>query len=184
MVLTSTKSISLGFSAPNFRLLEPINNRLVSLDDIKSEKGTLIVFMCNHCPYVIHVLPELVKIALDYISQGISFIAINSNDIILYPDDSPEKMCDLVKNYNIPFPYLFDDTQEIAKLYSAECTPDFNIFDGNMKCVYRGQIDSSRPGNKIPLSGLDIRRALDSLLLNKKILGDQTPSVGCNIKWK
>ncbi len=184
MVLTSTKPISLGFIAPDFQLLEPISNKLVSLDDIKSAQGTLIVFMCNHCPYVIHVLPELIKIAQDYTSKGISFVAINSNDIISYPDDSPEKMCYLVRNFSIPFPYLFDATQEIAKLYSAECTPDFSIFDGNMKCVYRGQIDASRPGNKIPQSGSDIRRALDYLLLNKKIFTNQIPSVGCNIKWK
>ena len=147
MSLTPTRKIPLGFAAPAFNLINPNNNKLEKLKNLQSDKGTLIIFMCNHCPFVVHILPELVNIAYDYINKGISFIAINSNDIISYPQDSPENMIKLIKEYNIPFPYLFDESQEVAKAYSAECTPDFNMFDGNMRCVYRGQIDSSRPGN-------------------------------------
>jgi len=133
---------------------------------------------------VVHVLEGLVKLANDYMSKDISVIAINANDIINYPDDSPEKMIDLIHEYNIPFPYLFDESQEVAKLYSAACTPDFSVFNGKMECVYRGQLDNSRPGNNEPVTGSDIRMVLDSILTNTEISGVQKPSVGCNIKWK
>ena len=184
MSLTPTRKIALGFTAPLFNLLNPKNNKLEKLEDLCSDKATLIVFMCNHCPFVVHILPELVNIANDYINKGISFIAINSNDIISYPQDSPENMIKLVKEYNIPFPYLFDESQEVARAYSAECTPDFNLFDGNMKCVYRGQMDSSRPGNNKEKNGYDIRQALNKIISGELVSPNQTPSIGCNIKWK
>ena len=184
MSLTPTREIDLGFTAPPFNLLNPINNKLEKLEDLHSDKATVIIFMCNHCPFVVHILPELVDIAYEYINKGISFIAINSNDIISYPQDSPENMIKLVKEYNIPFPYLFDESQEVARAYSAECTPDFNIFDRNMRCVYRGQIDSSRPGNNKEKNGYDIRPTLDKIIKGESVSANQIPSIGCNIKWK
>ena len=184
MSLTSSKIIDLGFTAPSFNLLNPINNKLEKLQTLKSNTATVIIFMCNHCPYVLHVLPELVDIAYEYTNKQISFIAINSNDIISYPQDSPKNMIKLIKEYNIPFPYLFDETQDVARAYSAECTPDFNIFDGNMNCVYRGQMDSSRPGNNKERNGYDIRRILNKIMIGETIFSNQVPSVGCNIKWK
>lgn len=184
MVLTPTKQIPLGFLAPDFELLNPLSGETQSLINLQSNKATLIVFMCNHCPYVIHILDGLIALAQDYSSQGVSVIAINSNDTLNYPDDSPEKMIDLVTDYKIPFPYLFDSTQSVAKAYNAECTPDFSVFDGAMKCVYRGQMDDSRPGNNLPVTGDDIRLVLDSVLLGNNIGISQKPSVGCNIKWK
>ena len=184
MSLTPTREIPLGFTAPEFNLINPNNNKLEKLKNLQSDKGTLIIFMCNHCPFVVHILPELVNIAYDYINKGISFIAINSNDIVSYPQDSPKNMIKLVKEYNIPFPYLFDESQEVARAYSAECTPDLNIFDGNMKCVYRGQIDSSRPGNNKEKNGYDIRQALNKIISGELVSPNQIPSIGCNIKWK
>lgn len=184
MALTPTKNIPLGFIAPKFNLINPNENKKQTLSDLKGEKGTVIVFMCNHCPYVIHILPELIKIANDYIQKGISFIAINSNDITSYPEDSPENMIKLIKEYQIPFPYLFDESQETAKAYSAECTPDFSIFDKEKKCVYRGQMDSSRPGNNKEVNGFDIRKVLDQIINKEAISTEQIPSIGCNIKWK
>lgn len=142
------------------------------------------MFICNHCPYVKHVMQGLVDLAKDYIPKGIAFVAINSNDVDNYPDDHPDLMKDVAERYGFPFPYLFDETQEIALAYSAACTPDFNIFDGELKCVYRGQLDDSRPGNKLPVTGKDIRDALDAVLAGKKVSENQIPSVGCNIKWK
>jgi len=184
MVLTPTKKIPLGYQAPQFTLLNPLTRKVESLDELKSNKATLIVFMCNHCPYVIHVLNALVELTNDYIPKGVSVIGINSNDIINYPDDSPEKMIGLIHNYKIPFPYLFDETQDVARAYSATCTPDFSVFNNNMECVYRGQLDDSRPGNNEPISGSDIRLVLDALLSNKSVSSFQKPSIGCNIKWK
>ena len=184
MALTPTKQIPLGFIGPEFDLINPKENKKQKLSDLKSDKGTLIVFMCNHCPYVIHILPELVNIANNYMKKGISFIAINSNDIISHPQDSPENMVKLIEEYKIPFPYLFDESQEIAKAYSAECTPDFSIFNKDLKCVYRGQMDDSRPGNGKEINGSDIRTVLEQLINNKPISSNQTPSTGCNIKWK
>ena len=184
MVLTSTISKKLGFKAADFRLLEPLTNKYVKLDDVKSKHVTLIVFMCNHCPYVIHILPQLVKIANDYKKKGVSVIGINSNDISEYPDDSPAKMLDLIKKYKIPFVYLFDETQEIAKSYYAACTPDFSLFNSDMVCLYRGQMDSSRPSNDLANDGKDIRMAIDAIISGKNVKLPQIPSIGCNIKWK
>ena len=184
MALTPTKNIPLGFLAPHFNLLNPLTNKKVDLNEIKGSKATVIIFMCNHCPYVIHILDQLVKIANDYTEKQIAFIGINSNNIISHPQDSPENMVKLINEYNIPFHYLFDETQEVAKAYDAACTPDFSVFDKNMKCVYRGQIDSSRPGNKLPNNGRDLRVVLENILNNKSISEKQIPSIGCNIKWK
>ncbi len=184
MTLTPTKNIPLGFTAPRFKLLNPLTNKIENLDDLKGEKATVIIFMCNHCPYVIHILDELVKIANDYKEKDICFIGINSNNIISHPQDSPENMVKLIEEYNIPFSYLFDETQEIAKLYDAACTPDFSIFDKNIKCLYRGQMDSSRPGNNKPNNGKDMREVLENILNNQPVSKSQLPSIGCNIKWK
>ena len=184
MALTPTKKIPLGFQAPNFDLLNPMLGKKQSLIELQSTKATLIVFMCNHCPYVIHLLEGLVQLARDYLCQDVAFIGINSNDIINYPDDNPENMVKLITEYGIPFPYLFDNSQEIAKAYHATCTPDFSIFNGDMNCVYRGQMDDSRPGNDKAVTGHDLRLVLDSILSDKKIHFLQKPSIGCNIKWK
>jgi len=184
MALTPTKQIPLGFKAPKFNLLNPYTGNIESLDELNSEIGTLVIFMCNHCPYVIHVLDQIVKLSNEYMSKGISIIGINSNDIVNYPDDSPDNMIELIKKYKIPFPYLFDDNQDVAKAYHAACTPDFSVFNSNMTCVYRGQLDDSRPGNKNPVTGKDIRLILDSLISREPTDFVQKPSVGCNIKWK
>jgi thiol-disulfide isomerase/thioredoxin len=184
MSLTPTTQIPLGFKAPDFSLFDTISQKEVSLSELASDKGTVIMFICNHCPFVKHVIQGLVDLANDYIPQGISFIAISSNDVKNYPQDSPELMREEAARLEYPFPYLYDETQEVARAYSAACTPDFNIFDGELKCVYRGQIDDSRPGNGIPITGKDMLTALDALLKGEKIREDQIPSVGCNIKWK
>lgn len=184
MARTPTKNIPLGFDAPFFELSEPLSGKNISLNDIKGEKGTLIMFICNHCPFVIHVLDELISIGNDYKNKGIGIVAINSNDVDNYPDDHPDKMKKLAKEKNFPFPYLFDESQEVAKAYEAACTPDFNLFDTEGKCVYRGQLDGSRPGNDIPVTGVDLRKALDQVISGKEVPEDQMPSIGCNIKWK
>ncbi|NOZ45232.1 MAG: thioredoxin family protein [Chlorobi bacterium] len=184
MSLTPTIQIPLGFKAPEFSLPDPVNGGFKSLSELKSDKATVIMFICNHCPYVKHVNKGLVELANDYIVKGVSFIAINSNDADNYPEDSPENMKKAAGELKYPFPYLFDETQEVAKAYDAACTPDFNIFNGDMQCVYRGQLDSSRPGNNIPVTGKDIRKALDLILEGKTVPEEQIPSVGCNIKWK
>jgi peroxiredoxin len=184
MARTPTKQIPLGFDAPDFNLPEPLTGRMVSLGDIKGPKGTLVMFICNHCPFVKHVLDELVKIGNDYMDKGIGMVAINSNDVENYPDDHPDRMKELAAAIKLPFPYLFDETQEVAKAYDAACTPDFDLFDANGKCVYRGQLDGSRPGNDTPVTGKDLRIALDLVLNGRPVPEDQLPSIGCNIKWK
>ncbi|WLR43371.1 thioredoxin family protein [Bacillus carboniphilus] len=184
MARTESNMFPLGNKAPNFELFNPTTGGKTSLEDVKSDKATVIMFICNHCPFVIHVQEELVKLANDYITKGVSFIAINSNDVSQYPDDSPENMKKKAEELNYPFPYLYDETQEVAKAYDAACTPDFYIFDKNMVAVYRGQLDDSRPGNNKPVTGESIRKALDALLVNEPISSDQKPSLGCNIKWK
>jgi hypothetical protein len=142
------------------------------------------MFICNHCPYVKHVIDGIIEMANDYIPKGVSFIAINSNDVENYPDDSPEKMQQLAREKNFPFPYLFDESQEVARAYHAACTPDFSIFDAELKCTYRGQMDSARPGNGEPVTGSDIRAALDAMIAGNAVNAEQFPSVGCSIKWK
>lgn len=184
MARTQTTSIALGFQAPEFLLPDSISGQEISLNDIKGVKGTLVIFMCNHCPFVVHVIHELVRLGNDYLNSGINIVAINSNDVENYPDDSPEKMKHLSQEIQIPFPYLFDESQEVAKAYDASCTPDFSVFDGAMKCIYRGQLDGSRPGNDVLVDGRDIRMVFEALLSGQEVAKNQMPSIGCNIKWK
>ncbi len=184
MARTETKPIELGFEAPDFTLPDPVSGGERSLADVKGEKGTVVFFICNHCPYVKHVQPELVRVARDYQPRGIGFVAINSNDVANYPDDSPERMKEVAEEWNYPFPYLFDETQEVARAYDAACTPDISVFDASLTCVYRGQLDDSRPRNDEPLNGKDLRAVLDALLEGLEVPKEQKPSVGCNIKWK
>ncbi len=184
MARTLSNMLPLGTSAPNFSLIDTVSQSAKNLQQLKGEKGTVIMFICNHCPFVIHVNPELVKLANDYSEKGIGFIAISSNDAINYPQDGPSKMTEHAKENDYPFPYLYDETQEVAKAYDAACTPDFYLFDGDLKLAYRGQLDDSRPGNGIPVSGKDLRNALESVIEGKQVVSLQKPSIGCNIKWK
>lgn len=174
----------LGVNAPDFLLPDALSGKVLSLQDIKGEKGTLIMFICNHCPFVIHVNNELVKLSNKYQSRGIKMVAINSNDVEKFPDDSPVNMKVVAKQIGYSFPYLFDESQEVAKAYDAACTPDFFLYDAELQLVYRGQLDDSRPGNDIPVTGRDLRAALDALIEGKSIDENQRPSLGCNIKWK
>ena len=183
MSLTESTMLPLGTTAPNFHIRDVVSNNYYSLDDLKSDKATVIMFICNHCPFVIHVNPELVRMANEYKNQGVSFIAISSNDVDNYPEDAPDKMSIVAKVLKYPFPYLYDKYQEVAKAYDAACTPDFYVFDGDMKLTYRGRLDRSRPGNSVPLSGEDLRSAIDMTIAGKSI-DTQYPSAGCNIKWK
>ena len=184
MARTPSVMVSLGTKAPGFTLTDTVSGRQFSFFDVKGKKGTVIMFICNHCPFVKHVNLELVKLANEYTAKGFGFAAINSNDAENYPDDSPDKMKEAAFRLKYPFPYLYDETQEVAKAYNAACTPDYFIYDSDGHLVYRGQLDDSRPGNDIPVTGRDIRHALDSLLNNQPIPAEQRPSIGCNIKWK
>lgn len=184
MARTYSNMLALNTKAPDFNLLDTTSDTLKSLNELKGIKGTVIMFICNHCPFVVHVNEGLVKVAIDYQQKGISFIAISSNDVLNYPDDSPELMKKVAIKEQYPFPYLYDETQEVAKAYDAACTPDLYLFDANLKLVYRGQLDDSRPGNDIPVTGYDLRYALDCLIQNKENHCPQKPSIGCNIKWK
>ncbi len=183
MTLTPSTMLPLGTSAPDFTLPDTTGQQ-VSLDDFKDKRALLVMFICNHCPYVRHVKGELVALARAYQEKDVGVVAINSNDVANYPDDSPERMQEEVKQTGYPFPYLFDETQEVAKAYKAACTPDFYVFDQERKLVYRGQLDDSRPDSGTPVSGADLRAALDALLAGAPIEQDQKPSVGCNIKWR
>jgi thiol-disulfide isomerase/thioredoxin len=176
--------LKLGTTAPDFTLPDAISGDTKSLQQLKSNKATVVMFICNHCPFVKHVNEQLVKLAKDYQPKSISFVAINSNDVENYPEDSPEKMKQYAARLGYPFPYLYDETQEVARAYKAACTPDFYIFDGDLKLVYRGQLDGSRPNNGVPVTGEDIRAALDNLLAGSPVSAEQRPSLGCNIKWK
>ncbi len=184
MALTPSNMLPLGTKAPHFRLRSPVDEKEHSLDELKSDKATLIMFICNHCPYVKHVQKGLVDLANDYITKGVSFIAINSNDVEKYPEDSPANMKSVAQRLCYPFPYLFDESQDVARAYDAACTPDFYVFDSDLKLVYRGQMDDSRPGNGKPVTGRNIRDALDRILRGEAVGEDQIPSIGCNIKWK
>ena len=174
--------LPLGTQAPDFSLADT-DGKVVSRSDFKSKKGLLVIFMCNHCPYVKHVAEELKRLTDDYMAQGVGVVAISSNDAKAYPDDSPEKMKEEKAMRGYAFPYLYDATQEVAKAYHAACTPDFFLFDAEHKLVYRGQMDDSRPKTDRPVTGADLRAALDALLAGNPPLPTQTPSLGCNIKW-
>ena len=184
MALTESNMLELGVKAPDFMLPDTVSGKMMSLSDIKSEKATVVIFSCNHCPYVIHVNPELVRVAKDYQARGVSFVAISSNDVDKYPQDGPDKMKELAEQVGYTFPYLYDETQAVARAYDAACTPDIYVFDGALTLVYRGRLDGSRPGNDLPLTGADLRAALDAVLAGEAVNPKQYPSAGCNIKWK
>ncbi|MBV8077167.1 MAG: thioredoxin family protein [Planctomycetaceae bacterium] len=183
MVLTPSTMLSLGSKAPDFRLPDT-DGRTVSLDDFKDAPALLIIFLCNHCPYVKHVRHELAALAREYRDRGVAIVGISANDAAVYPDDSPEQMAREKAEVGYVFPYLYDESQEVAKAYQAACTPDFFVFDRNRSLVYRGQMDDSRPSNGRPVTGRDLRAALDAVLAGTPIPEDQKPSMGCNIKWK
>ncbi len=184
MAKTESRMLPLGTPAPDFALPDTVSGRTVGLDQVAGDKGTLVMFICNHCPFVKHVLDELVRLGRDYRDSGIGMVAISSNDVTGYPQDRPERMKELAESAGFEFPYLFDESQNTARAYDAACTPDFYVFDGQRKLVYRGQLDDSRPGNGIPATGKDVRAALDALLNGKPVAGEQKPSIGCNIKWR
>lgn len=185
MARTETTQIPLGFKAPTFELSNGVDSKTYTFNDVKGEKGTVVMFICNHCPFVVHVREELVKIANDYLSQGIGFVAISSNDVENYPQDSPALMKQLAEEMSFPFPYLYDESQEVAKAFDAACTPDFSVFGADDVCAYRGQMDGSRPGNGVAVDGVDMRRTLDLLVVGNEVPAEgQMPSIGCNIKWK
>jgi peroxiredoxin len=184
MALTESRMLPLGTKAPDFTLLDTVSGSEVNLNDLKSDQATVIMFLCNHCPYVIHVNDELVRLANDYIPHGVSFVAISSNDVLNYPMDGPDKMAEVARELNYPFPYLYDKSQEVAKQYDAACTPDFYLFDSNMILKYRGRLDNSRPNSGIPLTGTDLRNAINATLKGEEVQEVQYPSAGCNIKWK
>ena len=184
MARTPTVQLELGYNAPAFQLPNAIDNQSLSYPDVKGKNGTVVMFICNHCPFVVHVMDELIRIGNDYKSQGIGFVAISSNDAANYPDDSPEKMKQLAEEKSFPFQYLYDESQHVAKAYFAACTPDFSVFNANDVCVYRGQLDESRPGNSEPNNSKDLREVLNALVDGTQISEDQRPSIGCNIKWK
>ena len=184
MARTESTMLPLGTIAPFFSLQNPLTNSYETLTDIAGELGTVVMFICNHCPFVKHVNNEIVRVANDYRVLGFGFVAISSNDIEAYPEDGPWQMRETARKYNYSFPYLFDENQEVAKAYDAACTPDFYLFDSELKLVYRGQLDDSRPGNGIPVNGRDLREALDNIFNNRPQNKIQKPGVGCGIKWK
>ena len=183
MVKTASTMLFLGTPAPEF-CLPDVDGKKVSLADFQDAPALLLVFMCNHCPYVKHVAPELAELAFAYQKKGVAVVGINSNDWQSYPDDSPEQMAKEVKQRGYTFPYLYDETHEVAKAYRAACTPDFYVFDRDRKLVYRGQMDDSRPGSDVEVTGKDLRAALDAVLAGKPLPAQQKPSLGCNIKWR
>jgi peroxiredoxin len=184
MARTPSNMLALGTKAPDFTLTDTVSGDVLKLEDLKGTNGTMIMFICNHCPFVIHINPEIVKIANHYAQQGIGFIAISSNDAENYPQDGPKFMASHAKENHYPFPYLYDATQDVANAYDAACTPDFYVFNQDSELVYRGQLDDSRPGNGVPVTGHDLRQALDCLVSGNEHTEAQKPSIGCNIKWK
>jgi len=183
MAETPSTMLPLGTTAPHFRLPDPYG-KWVSLTDFKDAPALLVVFMCNHCPYVKHIRSKLAEVAKEYQAKGVGVVGINSNDVASYPDDKPEKMAEEIKQIGYTFPYLYDESQDVAKAYRAACTPDFYLFDREHRLVYRGQFDDSRPGNGRPVTGADLCAALDAALAGRSAPGTQRPSLGCNIKWK
>lgn len=183
MVKTASTMLPLGTPAPDFSL-KNVDGQTVSLSDFKDSKGLLVIFMCNHCPFVIHLREALAAFADEYMAKGMAVVGISANDVATHPDDSPEKMVEEAKAAGYNFPYLYDETQEVAKAYKAACTPDFFLFDQEQKLVYRGQFDDSRPGNDKPVTGADLKAACDAVVAGAPVTEDQKPSIGCNIKWK
>ncbi|HVT62012.1 MAG TPA: thioredoxin family protein [Legionellaceae bacterium] len=183
MVKKESAMLPLGTLAPSFALTDVSTNQLITLDTHKGRVATIIAFICNHCPYVKHINQELPRLVADFKDKGVELIAINANDAVQYPDDAPENMKVVAKQLGYNFPYLYDDTQEVALAYNAQCTPDFFVFDKDLRLVYRGQLDDSRIGNGLPVTGASIRSALTQVLNNQPISADQKPSIGCSIKW-
>lgn len=184
MARTPSNMLPLGTTAPEFSLRDTVSNKAMSFNDIKGSHGTVVFFICNHCPFVIHVNDTLVALANEFSSKGIGFVGVSSNDVENYPQDGPAEMKAHAAAAGYPFPYLYDETQEVAKAYDAACTPDIYLFDNAQKLVYRGQLDDSRPGNHIPSDGSDLKAAISALLKQEPPLNIQKPSIGCNIKWK
>ncbi|GMR07297.1 MAG: thioredoxin family protein [Gammaproteobacteria bacterium] len=184
MSRTLSTMLALGTRAPEFTLPEPATGKNVSLSDMNGSDALLVVFMCNHCPYVIHLQPALPALIREFQEKGLKAVAISANDVDNYPDDSPDKMIALAKQENYSFPYLYDESQEVARRYMAACTPDFFLFNADRRLVYRGQFDDSRPGNDLPVTGNDLRSAIGATLKGVALDPQQKPSMGCNIKWK
>jgi peroxiredoxin len=183
MAAVTSTMLPLGTQAPDFRLPDT-DGRLVACDDLKDAPALLVMFICNHCPYVKHIRSGLARFACDYLGRGLAIVAINANDVAAYPEDRPEKMAEEKRQAGYVFPYLYDETQAVAKAYRAACTPDFFLFDRERRLVYRGQFDDSRPGNDRPVTGADLRAAVDAVLAQRPVAAEQRPSIGCNIKWK
>ena len=184
MALTPSTMLPLGTPLPGFRLPDVTTGREVGTDDFTEERGLLVMFICRHCPYVIHVEEELARIGDDYAGTNLAILAVSSNDAVNYPQDGPEGLAAQASEQGFSFPYLYDESQQVARAYTAACTPDFFLFGPERTLVYRGQLDESRPGNGIPLTGMDLRAAIDAVLVGVPVPADQTPSIGCNIKWK
>ena len=184
MALTPSNMLPLGTRAPEFTLPDTVSGSSVQLQSAEGKKATVVMFICNHCPYVLHVNEEIVRLSNEYISKGVRFIAISSNDVENYPQDAPDKMKIQARKLGYNFPYLYDESQEVAKVYDAACTPDFYVFDDKLMLVYRGRLDESRPESVFPLTGNDLRNALDAVLNGEEVNTEQFPSMGCNIKWK
>ncbi len=184
MVLTASTMLPLGTKAPAFALTDVTTGQTVTLQNFSGKKGLLVMFICCHCPYVKHIQEALSRLGKDYESSELGIVAISSNDVENYPDDSPDKLKDMARAMQFKFPVLFDETQAVAQAYTAACTPDFFLFDADFRLVYRGQLDDSRPGNSLPVTGKDLRGAIDAVLIDQAVPVDQKPSIGCNIKWK
>jgi peroxiredoxin len=185
MALTeSTMTLELGTQAPDFALTDVVTGKTVKRDDFRGQKALLVMFICTHCPYVKHVEKGLAALGMDYDGEPVSIVAISSNDAEMYPDDGPEGLKQQAETMGFRFPYLYDQSQAVAKAYDAACTPDFFLFNADLRLVYRGQFDGSRPGNGIPVTGEDLRAAIDAVLAGRAVPGEQRPSIGCNIKWK
>ena len=185
MAKTPTTNIPLGFEAPSFTLLDVSSEAMVNSEEMFANGPTVVVFMCNHCPFVVHILEAFVAFAAECRDRGVNVVAISSNDVVNYPQDDVHLMKDLAETHGFTFPYLYDSTQDVARAYDAACTPDFSVFDANRICVYRGQFDGARPGNDVPVTGEDLRRVVDLLLQGRPVPAEgQRPSIGCNIKWR
>ena len=184
MARTPSSMKELGTKAPDFELTDVVTGRPVSRRDVAGAKGMLVMFICRHCPFVKHVQNELAAIGRDYRGRGVGVVAISANDVASHPEDSPTKLAYQAQELNFAFPYLFDESQQVARAYDAQCTPDFFLYDADGALVYRGQLDEGRPGNEIPVTGGDLRAALDALIAGRPISSEQRPSIGCNIKWR
>lgn len=184
MALTSSTMLPLGTPLPAFQLPDVVSGKLISPEQFRDKKALLVMFICRHCPYVVHVREELAKLGRDYLDRGLGIIAISSNDASQYPDDAPDKLKEMAEQLGFVFPLCYDESQEVAKKFTAACTPDFFLFDHNRRLVYRGQLDDSRPGNGIPVTGKDLRAAIEAVLAGQPVPPNQKPSAGCNIKWK